>query len=186
MLLAEEACGGGALGFVVTSLYLLLLIASRASTTEDMSSVLFSLWPGINDSHAKISPSFWLFDDEEKRWLIITHPSDSLAVEGLTKEANSGKINEKQVLGSDLIVKGANEERSNRSQESTKILNSNTASTVLHELVHADLSYVLPLVGSKKESCTLVVKFKMLWVQQPTFQDGIFSCMTYSDTFITI
>lgn len=96
-----------------------------------------------------------------------------MAGKRLTKEANSGEINGKPVLGSDLIVKGANEERRNHSQESTKI--------VLHELVHADPSYVLSLVGSKKDSCTLVVKFKMLCVQQPIFEDGIFSCLIYSD-----
>lgn len=64
-------------------------------------------------------------------------------MDGLAKEASSGKNNGKPGLGSDLIVKGANEERRNHSQESTKILNSNTTSIVLHELVHADPSYIL-------------------------------------------
>lgn len=104
-------------------------------------------------------------------------------MEGLIKEADSGKNDGKP---GDLIVEEANEERRNSSQKSTQILNLNTTSAVSHELLHADLSYVLSLVGSKKERHTPVVKFKMLWVQEPTSEDGIFSCMTHSDTFRTI
>lgn len=178
-----RALGGRALEFLLclfTCSYFLLLRQGQ----QKKGAVCF--FPSDLGCHAKISPSFWLFDGRAKRWFITPHPSDSLAVDGLAKEANSGKINGKPVLGSDLIVKAVNEERRNHSQESAKILNSNAASTFLHELVHADLSYVLSLIGSKKESWALVVIFKMLWVQQPALEDGIFSCMTYSKTFVTI
>lgn len=94
-----------------------------------------------------------------------------MAEEALIKEANSGKINWKPGLGSNLIEKGENRERRNHSQESTQILNSNT-STFYCELLHADLSYVPSLIGSKKKIHTLVVKFQKLWWQLPASEDG--------------
>lgn len=76
---------GGVLGCVITSLYTFLFIASQAKTAADVSSVFFSLWSGTSDRHVKIPPSFWLFDDRETRWLIITHPTNSLPVEAFIK-----------------------------------------------------------------------------------------------------
>lgn len=93
-----------------------------------------------------------------------------MAGEALIKEANSGKNNWKPGLGSNVIEKGENGERRNHSQESTQILNSNT-SAFLCELLHADLSYVPSLIGSKKEIHTLVVKFQKLWWQLPVSED---------------
>lgn len=86
----------------------------------------------------------------EKETSFLLHPSYSLAVEGLIKEHNSGK-NRKPVFESGLIVKGANEERRNHSQESAQILNSNNACTVLHDIVFR--FHALSLIGSKKKSC---------------------------------
>lgn len=117
MFLAEKE-QGGVLGCVITSLYTFFFLASQAKTAADVSSVFFSVWSGISDRHVKISPSFWLFDDREKRWLIITHPSHSLAVEVLLRGANPGKNHWKLGLGSNLMERGENEERRNELQGS--------------------------------------------------------------------